>query len=208
MEISNILSKLEELNTKLDALKNFDYEAKNIKNVGNVVMDFNNNPLKVNYAKNATTINNKTYDEFTAEIKAYLAPLVKDIKETLLKENNEKTLSASYIKDWTDLEIDKTKNIQVIAIDTLDFIPSYLEILVKVNECSEKNGGSNNTFTQIPPIGVSIDGIPFSTDISKVKNFSGWWIEDNQIKVFFKKTDFPQWVGKCNSMKFKIMAWR
>jgi hypothetical protein len=207
--LDDIYNKLDELESLLESLKQFDYEALNIKNIGNVVTDKDGNPLKVNYAKNATTIEGKSYDEFLADMQAFFTPLIDEIKTTLLKQNNEKPLGASYIKDWTQLEIDQSKDLQLVSLDTLEFIPSYLIILIKVNECVDKNGGSNGTITQIPPIGVSIDGLPFTDkDITKLKNYSGWWLEDNQIKVFLKKADFPQWIGKCNSLTYKILAWR
>ena len=207
--LDDIYNKLNELESLLESLKQFDYEAINIKNVGNVVTDKNGNPLKVNYAKNATTIEGKTYNEFVSDMKAFFTPLIDEIKTTLQKQNDQKPLGASYIKDCTQLELDQTQELQQIVLDTLDFVPSYLEILVKVDECTDKNGGSNGTITQIPPIGVSIDGLPFTNDnVSKLKNYSGWWIEDNQIKAYFKKADFPQWIGGCNSMQYKILAWR
>jgi len=207
--LDDIYTKLNELDNKLKLLKEFDYEAKNLKNVGNIVVDNNNNPLSVYYAKNANTIQGKTYDEFLTDIKNYLTPLVEDIKNLLKKQNDARPLSASYIKDWDDLEIDKSKNIEIYTLDTLEFTPSYIEILFKVEECSDKNGGTNGIITQIPPIGVSIDGIPFSYDnYDKVKNYSGYWIEDNQVKTFLKKADFPQWIGNCQKIKFKILAWR
>ena len=42
----------------------------------------------------------------------------------------------------------------------------------------------------------------------KIKNYSGWWAEDNQIKIYIRKADFPQWVGQCRKIKYKILAWR
>jgi len=207
--LDDIYAKLEELQNKLSELKNFDYEAINIKNTGNLVVDKDGNPLKVNYAKNSSTINNKTYDEFVSEMKSYLKPLVDDIKVQLEKQNSEKPVGANYIKDWTQLEIDQSQDLQIITLDTLEFVPNYLEILVQVDDCQNKNGGSNGTITQIPPIGISIDGIPFTkSDNSKLKNYSGWWIENNQIKAYFKKANFPQWVGNCQTLKYKIYAWR
>lgn len=209
MTLDDIYAKLEELQNKLSELKNFDYEAINIKNTGNLVVDKDGNPLKVNYAKNSSTINNKTYDEFVSEMKSYLKPLVDDIKVQLEKQNSEKPVGANYIKDWTQLEIDQSQDLQIITLDTLEFVPNYLEILVQVDDCQNKNGGSNGTITQIPPIGISIDGIPFTkSDNSKLKNYSGWWIENNQIKAYFKKANFPQWVGNCQTLKYKIYAWR
>ena len=209
MTLDDIYAKLEELQNKLSELKNFDYEALNIKNTGNLVVDKDGNPLKVNYAKNSSTINNKTYEEFVSEMKSYLKPLVDDIKVQLEKQNSEKPVGANYIKDWTKLEIDQSQDLQIIALDTLEFTPNYLEILVQVDDCQNKNGGSNGTITQIPPIGISIDGIPFTkTDNSKLKNYSGWWVENNQIKAYFKKANFPQWVGNCQTLKYKIYAWR
>ena len=207
--LDDIYNKLDELESLLESLKQFDYEAKNIKNIGNVVTDKDGNPLKVSYAKNATTINGKTYDEFLNDMQNFFKPLIDEIKTTLEKQNNEKPLGASYIKDWTPLKIDQTKELQLITLDTLEFTPSYLEILVKVDECADKNGGSNGTITQLPPIGVSIDGLPFTKDnVDKLKNYSAWWIEDGEIKAYFKKADFPQWIGKCNSISYKILAWR
>jgi chaperonin cofactor prefoldin len=206
--LDDIYNKIDELENKINSLSKFDYEAKNIKNVGNVVVDNQGNPLKVNYAKNTSTIEGKTYDEFLKEMQDFIKPLIEDIKTNLKKQNDEKPLGASYIKDWSELKIDKTKDLQTLALDTLDFTPSFLEILVKVDMCTEKNGGSNKTITQIPPIGISIDGMPFSEDGKNLKNYSAWWVEDNQIKAYFKKADFPQWIGGCSKILYKILAWR
>lgn len=206
--LDDIYNKLNELENKLEILKEFDYEAINIKNVGNVVMDANNNPLTVSYAKNATTIEGKTYQEFLKDMQNYFNPIIDNIKKTLEEQNQNKPISASYIKDWSPLNIDNTKDLQEVTLDNLDFIPSYIEILVKLEQCSEKNGGSNGTITQIPPIGISIDGLPYTQDPTKLKNYSGWWIEGTSIKAYFKKANFPQWIGNCNSILYKIYAWR
>ena len=124
------------------------------------------------------------------------------IKPTLIQ-------STTNLVCFTITIFNKSKNIEIYTLDTLEFTPSYIEILFKVEECSDKNGGTNGIITQIPPIGVSIDGIPFSYDnYDKVKNYSGYWIEDNQVKIFLKKADFPQWIGNCQKIKFKILAWR
>jgi hypothetical protein len=207
--LDDIYQKLDELEKKVDQLKKFDYEAKNIKNMGNVVTDYQGNPLKVFYAKNAQTIDNKSYDDFINDMKKFFNPIIEDIKKMIKKQNEEKPLEANYIKDWTDLKIDQTKEFEIYSLDTLAFTPSYLEILVKLDGCSEKNGGTNGIITQIPPVGISIDGLPISkNNYQKIKNYSGWWAEDNQIKIYIRKADFPQWVGKCKKIKYKILAWR
>ena len=207
--LDDIYNKLDELYNKLDILKQFDYEAKNIKNVGNIVVDNEGNPLKVNYAKNAQTLEGKSYDEFLQDIKNYLNPIIDDIKATLKKQEAEKPLGANYMKDWTDLEIDQSKDFEIYSLDTLSFTPSYLEVLVKLDECTEKNGGTNGIITQIPPVGISIDGLPVSkNNYTQLKNYSAWWVEDNQVKIYLRKVDFPQWVGQCKKIKYKILAWR
>jgi len=209
MTIDDIYTKLDELSKKLDDLSLIDYESKNLKNVGNVVVDNDGNPLSVNYAKNSSLLSGKTYDEFLAEMKDYFKPVIESIKKDIKEQNDKKPLSASYIKEWTDIpNLDISKDLYIGAIDSLDFEPSYIEVLVKVDECIDKNGGSNKSLTQIPPIGISIDGLPFSENINNLKNYSGWWIEDNQVKIYLKKANFPQWIGKCAKMKFKIIAWR
>ena len=206
--IDDLISKIDELENLIKNFQKIDFNSLNIKNVGNVVVDNNNNPLRVFYAKNAKTINNKTYDEFVNDIKDYLSPIIDDLKSEILKQNKNAELYSSYKKDWSKLNLDNTKNVEIISLGTLDFEPSYLEIFVKLNSCSDKNGGSNGIITQIPPIGISLDGLPFSNDISKLENYSGWWIEDGNIKVFLKKADFIQWIGSCKDIQYKILAWR
>jgi len=209
MTIDDIYNKLEELNQKLDDLKKFDYYAKNIKNEGNFIVDNEGNPLKVKYAENAKTINGKTYDVFFQDMKKFFQSTINDIKVMIKKEIEKRPIDANYIKDWTDLKINPDKDIQTITLDTIDFIPNYLEILVKVDKCYDKNGGSNGIITQIPGIGISADGIPFDlSNPDNVLNYSGWWYEGGEIKIFVKKADFSQWIGKCKSIQYKILAWR
>jgi hypothetical protein len=209
MTIDDIYSKLSDLEDLIGTLSQIDYESKNIKNLGNTIVTNDNIDLKVSYARNSSLINNKTYDEFMSSMQDYLNPLIDDIKQTLIDANNNKPLSATKIKDWTVLEVDSSKIIDTFVLDSLDYTPSVVDVLVKLNSCSEKNGGDNGIIVKIPPIGVSIDGLPFDFETPKNnKNYSGWWVEDGQIKIFMRKADFPQWLGKCTELTYKLFIWR
>jgi len=207
MELQDIYDKLNDIETLLNNLDSIDYEAKNIKNVGNVVTDNDGNTLSVYYAKNASTIGGNTYEDFLQSMKDYMAPLIDDIKDSILDANDKKPLSASQIIDWKQLEYDNSLDFWYGTLATLDYTPSYVEILVKLEECSQKNGGDNGLITQIPPVGISINGFPLNKD-GDVVNYSGWWIENNQIKLFLKKTDKEQWLGNCDKISYKILIWR
>jgi len=207
MEIQDIYNKLEDIENSLNNLKEFDYAARNIKNVGNIVTDNDGNRLSVYYAKNASMIDGHSYEEFLQSMKDYMSPLIDDIKKSILEANEKKPLSASEIIEWKQLEYDNSKDFWYGTLATLNYTPSYLEILVKLDECAQKNGGDNGLITQIPPVGISLNGFPLNKN-GVVTNFSGWWIENNQIKIFLKKTDKEQWLGKCDKISFKILIWR
>jgi len=207
--LDDIYAKLEELEKHIDSLKKIDYESKNLKNVGNVVVDNKNNPLKVYYSENAKTIQGKTYEKFKQEIIDYIEPLIEEIKKSLENQNKNKYLGSSFKKDWSDLLLDQTKDADIMRLATMNFIPSYVEIFVKLEQCADKNGGTEGIITKIPPVGASLDGLPFSIeDYNKLPDYSGWWYENGEIKAYFKKADFKQWLGKCGKMKYKVLAWR
>jgi len=207
--IDDIYSKLSDIEDLIKTLELIDYKAKDIKNLGNTIVTNDNKDLKVSYARNSSLINNKTYKEFVDEMQDFFNPVIKDLKQALITENEKKPLTASKIKDWTPLEVDASKEMNTLVLDSLDFTPTAVDILVKLEKCKDKNGGDNGIVVKIPPIGISLDGLPFdSKSPSNNKNYSGWWVEDGQIKIFLRKAGFPQWVGNCSKMKYKLHIWR
>jgi len=208
MDLDTIENKISEIEDILESLKQFDYISKNLINKNGYVKNLKDEDLKVEFANNALKINDKTYEEFVQHIKLFFGDYMETLKKDIKKMNEKRPLGTSFTQDWKPLEIDK-KDFWYGMIADVGFKPSYYTVSFKLEECKEKNGGTNGIIVDVPSIGPSSDGLPINfNDPNSVKNYSGHWFENNKIMLYLKAGPNSPWVGSCGKMLYRIKAWR